>query len=640
MALNLGGERGSALVIAVLVMAVLTLLGLAYLLMADTENKIAENEKLSAQSLYFGEGVMREVKRWFDRPPYSPAGATNLTRPTIGVMNRTLREFDLDGPGPSAAVRADGSPTRPFYKLGVDGDADGNDDIFDKPYRAALKDTFVGSAAQPDIEMERTNDAATASFLDSLSEKVMPGFPAGAAGVLARIKTIDVFAPPYLDAGNGLWLRYGIATVSVRVQILRNPGAADEQIMADRTISAVLNEMPYAGAFGPLHSCDELGWSGQFGVHWGVVTASTTGDVAVGPYDRMSRSIPRDLPPTVKLDLIHGHLSPAGDSDWDALKNHPNGTAVQDPWFRFFAGLGVQNWSAFDSPQVHLPGTAIPDESNKFQNFLNVPCPEYDYDTWKSIARSGGSDVHYYAWDPVATKFRENGTGNAAELEALTDGKTGLFFFDTRDGLAPHDFDSSNVASNLTPEITIDDPGYGVRGVMYVNAEMWRVSGSPGRPATFTLPGEPFRDKDEDGIWETGEDWINLRYVGFSNIDDPLIVDSTDRFGVTGTADWNARGPAVEHNAILWGVLYLAGQFDANGTPYYDGSVITYAGTETGQKTVGTAKLYWDPTIKDDWPPPGWNLPRVRITRWQTDQRRPPRDDRLLSRHYLMDRGR
>ena len=74
----MNGERGSALVLAVLVMAILTLLGLSYLLMADTENKIAENERLSAQALYFAEGVTREVKRWFDRPPNSATGDANL----------------------------------------------------------------------------------------------------------------------------------------------------------------------------------------------------------------------------------------------------------------------------------------------------------------------------------------------------------------------------------------------------------------------------------------------------------------------------------------------------------------------------------------------------------------------------------
>lgn len=628
----MGRERGSALVIAVLIMAVLTLLGMSYLLMADTENKIAENERLSAQALYFAEGATREVKRWFDRPPYTPRGGANLVRPTTAVMDRTGRLIDDDGAGPAPAVPADGTSARPFYKVGLDLDRDGNDDIFDKPYRSALGDMFVGTADGPDIRMDRTTGgSATAAFLDAFADKIMPGFPAGAAGVLARIKTIDVYAPPYLDSGGGHWVRYGVATLSTRVQILRNPDAADEQVLADRTVTAVVNETPFGGAFGPLHSCDELGWNNAFKVHWGPATAATTGNVPTGASNGMSRSISRDLPPTPRLDTLLGHLSsPPGDAAWSALVTKLDGQTIEDPWFRFFAGLDVQNWSAFGTPQVYAPGPTGLDESNKFQNYPNVPCPEFNYETWKTIAKSGGSDVHYYAW-AGGSKFSANGTGAPKEFEELTNGKTGLFFFDTKDGLAPHDFDASNVAANLTPEIKIRDASYGTRGFLYVNTSKWRVDGSPGKAATFTFPGEPFRDKNEDGIWDAGEGWINLNYSSPSivDIDSDLVVDKNDTYDTAipppgpppppPVPVWNALGPSLPHDAILWGILYLAGQFEADGTPYYDGSVITFAGTPTGAKTPGTANLYWDPMLKEKWPPPGWDLPRVIITSWQTD---------------------
>jgi hypothetical protein len=102
--------------------AILSLLGVSYLFMADTENRIAENERLSAQAFYFGEGVAREVKRWFDRPPYTAAGGTNLSRPTATIMDRVHRVIDTDGPGPVAEIAADGSSAHPYYKAGVDRD--------------------------------------------------------------------------------------------------------------------------------------------------------------------------------------------------------------------------------------------------------------------------------------------------------------------------------------------------------------------------------------------------------------------------------------------------------------------------------------------------------------------------------------
>ena len=619
----MSGERGSALVIAVLLMAILTLLGVSYLFMADTENRIAENERLSAQALYFGEGVTREVKRWFDRPPYSASGAMNLSQPTSLVMDRSLREIDEDGPGPAAAVPADGTSAHPYYKAGVDRDADGHDDIFDKPYRSGLADMFAGTATHPDIRIDRGTSPEAAAFLDGLSEKIMPGFPAGAAGISARIRTIDVYAPPYLDSGGGNWVRYGVATVATRVQILRGPGTADEQVMADHSVTAVLNETPFSGAFGPLHSCDELQWSNEFKVHWGAATASSTGNMPTGAANGMSKSIPRDIPASPKVDLLHGHLS--GDPAWGVLKGNLDGKVIEDPWFRFFAGLGVVNWSALGSPQANPPGMLNPDESNKFQDYPNVPCPTFNYETWKSIAKSGGSDVHYYAYDPGTTGFSEGGTGTPRTFTELTDGKTGIFFFDTKDGVAPHDFDAGGVADNLTPEIRIPSGAYGTRGFVYVNTELWSVDGSPGRPATFTFPGEPFRDENENGVRDSGEDYINLNYSALVGIDSTLRVDSGDTYQWTPPpagphAVWNAKGPAYLHDAILWGILYVAGQFDASGTPYYDGSVITYAGTPTGVKTAGTANLYWDPTIRDNWPPVDWNMPRVIITRWQTDE--------------------
>src|SRR5580765_313143 len=98
---------------------------------------------------------------------------------------------------------------------------------------------FAGTADHPDVKIDRTSGGA---FLDLLADKIMPGFPAGAANVLARIESIRVYAPPYLDSGGGNWARYGVATVAVRIQILRNPGAAGEQVLSDRTVRAVLNE--------------------------------------------------------------------------------------------------------------------------------------------------------------------------------------------------------------------------------------------------------------------------------------------------------------------------------------------------------------------------------------------------------------
>lgn len=624
------GERGSALVIAVLVMAIMSLLGISYLLMADTENKIAENEKLSAQALYFGEGTVREVKRWFDRPPYTASGSKNLVKPLTTTMDRTLRIIDIDGDGPTASVAADGTAANPYYKVGVDNDGDGNDDIFDKPYRTQLKDMLVGTEAGPDIRIDRNANSATAAFLDGLRDKIAPSFPSAAAGIQARIKTIDIYEPPYLNVG-GTWTRYGMATVKTTVEIIRTAGAST-QVIASRVVKAVLNETPFPGPFGPLQSCDELAFTGDFFPHWGTSTAVGNLNITNGSDNKIPQSLPRDVPPSAKIDAIHGWDNTAL---WNSMYKGAAGTMVgvqiDDPWYRFIIGGTSNQWLPTTSQQPFPPGTSAQDKSNKIQIYSGVGCPEFEYDTWKQIAQSGGSDVHYYSWSN-GTAFRENGSGAATDYKTLTDQKQGLFFFDTMDGIAPHDPDANGVAANLTPQMKIS-ANYGVQGFMYVNTVVWTSQGSPGRAITMHWPSEPFRDANQNGSYDTGEDFVNLNYdttaVGHVSTTDPHDKPfvrrgdagaGTDLYGSTDGINpvWNRKGPDITgQTAVVWGLLYNSGDFDCQGTPMYYGSVVTKAGMNGSM--AGTPDIFWDSDLKDNWPPPGWDLPRVIITRWETD---------------------
>jgi len=616
-------QKGSAMVISVLVTAIMSLLGISYLLMADTENRIAENEKLSAQALYFGEGAIREVKRWFDRPPYGLIGDRNLVKPLTTVIVRTLRQIDTDGDGPTVPVAADGSGANPYYKVGVDRDVDGNDDIFDKPYRFALADMLVGTEAGPDMRIDRAASSATATFLDGLGDKIAPNFPAAAAGLRARVVTIDIYAPPYLNIG-GTWTRYGMATVKATVEIVRTGAGA--QVVATKIVKAVLNETPFPGPFGPLQSCEEMAFNGEFKPHWGTSTAIGNLTIGVGADSKIPKSLPREVPPSPKVDRLHGWNDTVM---WDGMYKGAAGTMVgktiDDPWYRFMLDGTCNQWAA--GPQPYPPITTDQDNSNKLQNYGGVGCPAFDYDTWKDIARSGGSDVHYYTWNNGAA-FQENGNGPVIDFKAATDGKTGLFFFDTMDRLAPHNPDANGVAANLTPEMLVTS-GYGARGFIYANTENWTSNGTPGRPVTMHWPGEPFRDANENGTYDPGEDFVNLNYESISGTDPwqkPVVSREDlggDRFNGVGNPlsvapVYNARGPNITgQDAVVWGLLYVSGTFDSQGTPLYYGSVVTKAGMNGSM--AGTPDIFWDTDLKDNWPPPGWELPRVIITRWQTD---------------------
>ncbi len=618
------GERGSAMVIAVLVIVILTLLGISYLLMAETENRIAENEKLSMQALYFGEAAARQVKRWFDRPPTAATAGENLINPTTAVMDRTLRQIDTDGEGPTTPVAANGSATYPYYKQT-------SNLIFEKPYRGTNEDTLLGTEAGPDIRID-DGVSAQKTFLDSLSADLLQNFPMTGAGVKARVSRIDIYEPPYLNIG-GSWTRYGMGTVKVIARVYKVAGGT-EQVLAERQIKAVLNETPYPSPFGPLHSCNLLQTQGDFTVHWGATTAVNTANL-VNNHKKIAGSIPRDVPVSQRLDQL---MYWNNDAMFAAYKAQVEaGLPIEDPWFRFLGGQTVNitssctgattnqqcpfTWDGVsalgDHQQPYHNGGTDSDHSNVFQNMPIVTCPDFDYDTWKAIATSGGSDVHYYTWDN-GSSFKENGLGTALTFDVLTDNQTGLFFFDTQDGNPPTDTNGDGEFDNLTPAIRLSGGTYGVRGFVYLNAVNFQSKGVTGRTATYTFPGEPFQDKNQNGVWDSGENWINLNYNGLSALSSTIQGSSTDSFG--GSVQYNKIGPTVTDTAVLWGVLYNSGRFAPTGNAQYLGSVIARSGIgDTAGPAAGTPNLYWDPTLLDNWPPSTWDLPRVVITRWVTD---------------------
>src|SRR6185436_12746724 len=128
-----GGERGSALLIAVLVMVIMTLLGISYLMLAQTESQIAENELNAQQTLFAADAGARVVMNWFNDPT-----GTGYKVPTAAQVNRAIRWYDHDGNSGTATVLGVASDTaKPIYR-------DGTNDLFDKAYRGSNFLAFMG----------------------------------------------------------------------------------------------------------------------------------------------------------------------------------------------------------------------------------------------------------------------------------------------------------------------------------------------------------------------------------------------------------------------------------------------------------------------------------------------------------------
>src|SRR5687767_4627336 len=121
-------EQGSAMLITMMVMVILTLMGLSYLFMADTENLIAQNQRDPDQLLFVAESGARMVKAMFDTPPYgAPSDPNNVLHRFLNAYDmrnsayydRAQRVFDHDYDPNTPDVAADGSTGRPYFRQGL-----------------------------------------------------------------------------------------------------------------------------------------------------------------------------------------------------------------------------------------------------------------------------------------------------------------------------------------------------------------------------------------------------------------------------------------------------------------------------------------------------------------------------------------
>ena len=614
-------EQGSALIIATLVAVILSLLGISYLMMAQTESTIAENERNSAMALYVAEAGARLAVNWFNDP--STAG---YLVPTSGQVDRTLRLIDDDNNSATPRVLQDGSGGLPRYKQGTST-------FFDRPYRPGLQDAYIGvetgstgisgQAAQgPDL-------VVTQSFLDTINDTLFLNFPS--ANLRAKITRIEIYSPPILTIG-GINQRMGVATVKVIGGVLLYPGTASQRQIATRVVKAVVNEIPVPGPVGPLQSCSTLDYNGSFQVHWGTGSSQGNATLPNSADTKLNSGMPYAY--NDPFTYINGASTLAS---WATA--HP-GATIEDPWFKYVAGGTISGppLPTSDQQPWHYNG-ATPidqDHTNLFQNTV-INCPTFDYSMWKSIAQSGNRNHFYYKYDSGGN-FKLDGTGPSTSFVNATSGKGGLFFFDTVDSLPPNGLLYTDPLSNLTPNIAItsSDNWLGMYGFTFLNAKTMGTtgSGSSGSLQTIVPPGEPF-----DGSGFVNFDYpngggaslsstvqISQTTARFHTFTDPNTgeVWCTDATTCTSSSQV-ASGTPVKDNyglpfrdtVVMDGVLYTSGTFTAQGNANFYGSLVAQQGVLDGGGTPG---LYFDERlIKGDWPPKGLNIPRVIVTSWQTD---------------------
>lgn len=502
-------ERGSALVTTMMVMVVMTVIGLSFLMMADTENQIAVSDRDSRQVLYVALSGAKLAESWFNVPD----PAYNPLVPSKDDCNLALRIGDSDYNGTNDIdVPTNGTSQR--YRGGT---ATGAYRLFDKPFRGAIRDTFWGSYDHPDVLITNSEPESN-EYLDRMSSLFNMGNNPSLAGV--QITEIRVFAPPF---DPNLQRRFGICTITCRAAKTLRRGGKSRRV-SEREVSFVLQEMPFPAPGAAIESSATVDVNGNFGVHWG--GTYTEGDISLQsgsnfpgnavPRENTSRYRYANFAPNAP-DLDTSMAAPGVQNLLTQLLAGP--VNIKDPWLNFrCVGSIAEATNNDDQPwpyEYANTGGVVADKSIFFQN-QTYSFPELDYDFWKAFAQQRTRNSHY---------FKYTGTGGGGEPEFAPNGvgapntfahwvntengfKPGVYFFDTTNARSPQ----NGGTGVLTPSIKVNsstvDSASGdfiMEGLIFTNSTLIDSSGISGSAVRrrVNMPGEPFLDTgidiDRDG---------------------------------------------------------------------------------------------------------------------------------------------
>ncbi|MEA2236282.1 MAG: hypothetical protein QOC81_1006 [Thermoanaerobaculia bacterium] len=273
----LRNDRGSALLVSLMVIVGLSLLGLGFVAISETESAIARNEQTLMQTQAVAEAGAKLVVEWFQDPVW---GQTTAGMPSNdGTVNANLAAIKTTRvSGPDSGVYRPDAQIR----------------LLDKPYRPKFINRFYGDENSADLIINRTTDLTTIDAVNNVllgtnAEDKRDG----------EITEIKIYAPPIVGGtltANGsatnadgtlqrFWVggqRFGVATIKVTATLFRDrtlTGAArvaQSNIMATHAVRLVVGELPLPIPGGPIQSNTSISFGGDFVVHWGNETSTGT----------------------------------------------------------------------------------------------------------------------------------------------------------------------------------------------------------------------------------------------------------------------------------------------------------------------------------------------------------------------------
>jgi hypothetical protein len=245
-------ERGSALLVSMMVMVGLSLLGLAFVAITETESTIAVNERNYTQAQSAAETGVNAIVEMFQDSDW--AFKRGILPPNINAI-KTQRQF------------ASSPPASGYYKPLP------TQELFSSPFRGSDDNRFFGDIDTADVLINDAAGAQAKTYLDTLSSTIF--YTPNNANEKLRISDIRVYAPPMPGAtknAQGFWVpsgntvRYGVATVRVTAQKIVNG-----QVKAERSVKAVIAETPFPTVDGAIETAGSLVGQGNFNVYWGKV---------------------------------------------------------------------------------------------------------------------------------------------------------------------------------------------------------------------------------------------------------------------------------------------------------------------------------------------------------------------------------
>lgn len=251
---RLQAQRGSALLVSLMVIVGLSILGLGFVTLSETEAAISINMRNREQTLSHAEAGAKVVVDWFQNPQWAlgkglmPSNDPTLNAELVNIKKtRTIHAAGYVGKyKPSAASL-----------------------IFDLPYHPKEEDRLYGTENFPDILIQDTAGNGR-TFLNTFNTLLFPDLAEG-----GRITEIRIYAPPivggsvnpegFIEGGD----RYGYATVKVTAEKTVN-----NNVVARRFVKLVVTEFPFPGPNGPVQSNTTIDVeNGSMNVYWGQISA-------------------------------------------------------------------------------------------------------------------------------------------------------------------------------------------------------------------------------------------------------------------------------------------------------------------------------------------------------------------------------